>query len=291
MSSTDQKQSTNALLGLIGLNLVPLIGVLFGDWQSFDLIFLYWLENVMIGVFSLARMIVRPYGHPLDLIFPLLIAPFFVLHFGAFCWGHGTFVVSLFGPESLSGSDLTATALTTITDRGLLLPLAALATIHALDWLRDVRNRGLGADDLKALMLHPYRRIVVLHVTIIGAGFALGALDEPTVGLLALVLLKSASDIWHWRRDEAAEAAESNFRFSPEHLHEMREKFPRPMVKVNGEERTFDSFSEMRKSREVRMAQALMRLIGAAEEIKAMNAYFDLRIAEEERANAAAGGD
>jgi hypothetical protein len=289
LSATHQQNSATALLGLIVLNLVPLASVFIGDWQSFDLIFLYWMENVVIGAFSLARMVVRPYIHPLDLIFPLLIAPFFVLHFGAFCWGHGTFVVSLFGPESLAGSDLSNAALTAVTDRGLLLPLAALAAIHALDWFRDVRARGLGADDLKELMFKPYRRIVVLHLTILGAGFALGALDEPTVGLLALVLLKTASDIWHWRQDEAAGAAENTFEFSPHQLKEMQEKFPRPMLEVNGEERTFDSFSEMRDSREVRMAQALMRLIGAAKELKEMNAYFDLRVAEEERAKPAAG--
>ncbi len=165
----------------------------------------------------------------------------------------------------------------------MLLALAALAAIQALDWLRDVRTRGLGADNLKTLMIKPYRRIVVLHVTILGAGFALGALDEPTVGLILLVLVKSASDVWHWRRDAEAENANDTFTFTEKHLNEMRKKFPRPVVTVNGEERSFDSFTEMRQSKEVRMAQSLMRLIGAAEELKAMNAYFDLKIAEEER--------
>jgi hypothetical protein len=59
---------------LIGLNLVPLFGVLNWGWQTFDLIFLYWMENVIIGLFALARMVIRPYGHGLELAFPLFLA-------------------------------------------------------------------------------------------------------------------------------------------------------------------------------------------------------------------------
>ena len=283
MTSAARPTATATLIALVGLNLVPLAGVLLWGWKSFDLIFLYWMENVVIGVLTLGRMIVRPYSHPIDLIFPLFIAPFFVVHFGAFCWGHGSFIVSLFGPESLGTAGLQDAALTTIRESGLLPAVLSLAAIQVLDWIRDVRTRGLGADNIKVLMIKPYRRIVVLHLTILGAGFALGALDEPTVGLMLLVLVKSASDVWHWRQDAAAKNAEDEFTFSEKHLSEMRSKFPHPVVTVNGKERSFDSFAEMRRSREVRMAQSLMRLIGAAEELKAMNAYFDLRIAEEER--------
>ena len=44
---------------LIALNALPLYGVVAWGWQSFDLIFLYWLENLIIGAFTLLRMLVE----------------------------------------------------------------------------------------------------------------------------------------------------------------------------------------------------------------------------------------
>ena len=85
------------LLIICGLNLLPLCGVFLWDWQSFDLIFLYWMENVIIGAVMVMRMVARRYASPFELLFPLFLAPFFVLHYGMFCWGHGTLVISLFG--------------------------------------------------------------------------------------------------------------------------------------------------------------------------------------------------
>jgi hypothetical protein len=277
------RSRTVVITALVALNLVPLVGVLGWGWQSFDLIFLYWMENVVVGAFTLARMVVRPYGHPLELVFPLFIAPFFAFHYGAFCWGHGTFVVSLFGPEGLDGFDLAPTVLQVLAAPTMLFALVALAFIQALDWIRDVRDRGFGADSVKKLMISPYRRIVVLHVTIIAAGFALAALDEPLAGLVMLVLIKTWSDIWHWRRDaEQANQAEE-FVFTPEHLKQMQEKYPRPVVKVNGQEREFESFAAMKASNEFRIARALMRIIGASEELKAMSGYLEMKIEEEQR--------
>ncbi|MDH3417747.1 MAG: DUF6498-containing protein, partial [Gammaproteobacteria bacterium] len=43
---------------LIVANLVPLFGVLFLGWRVFDVIILYWAENVVIGVINVLRMIV-----------------------------------------------------------------------------------------------------------------------------------------------------------------------------------------------------------------------------------------
>lgn len=279
------RASPLALAALVVFNLVPLIGVFAWGWQSFDLIFLYWMENVVIGVFTVLRMLVRPYGHALELVFPLFLAPFFALHYGGFCWGHGTFVVSLFAPDNLQHSTLAATVLQVLSTDIMLYALASLALIQVMDWARDIRHRGLGADGVKDLMVNPYRRIIVLHVTILGAGFALAALDEPTTGLLLLVLVKSAADVWHWRKDNAAELAAESFSFTPAQLEEMREKYPSPQVTVNGEVRTFDSFAALKRSKEFRMAQALLRLVGAAGELKALTAYMDMKIAEEQGSN------
>lgn len=277
----NRTRDTADLALLVGLNLVPAVGVLAWGWRSFDLIFLYWMENLVIGGFALLRMVARPYGHPLDLIFPIALAPFFVLHYGAFCWGHGTFIVSLFGDGSLAHLGLLDVVPRVLASQWMALALLALVVLHAADWFRDSRNRGFGADGVKVLMVDPYRRIVVLHLTVLASGFLLTALDEPVAGLLVLVAVKTGSDIWHWRHEDRFVGVDDGFVFTNEHLAEMKAQFQEPKVVVNGEERRFDSFAELKASGEFRMAQTILRIMGASEQLKAMNAYLALKIAEE----------
>ena len=47
-----------SLVALIVANLVPLFGVLLWDWDVFLLLLLFWAENVIIGIFGIARLIV-----------------------------------------------------------------------------------------------------------------------------------------------------------------------------------------------------------------------------------------
>jgi len=47
---------TWSALALIGANLIPLIGVIFYDWDSRLVLALFWIENLIIGVFNLAKM-------------------------------------------------------------------------------------------------------------------------------------------------------------------------------------------------------------------------------------------
>lgn len=275
-----ERDTRLGLLLLVLLNAMPVAGVLYWGWKSFDLIFLYWMENVVIGLFTAARIVIRPYAHPLEAVYPLFIGPFFCVHYGMFTWGHGTFVVSLFGPE-MNGHELMPAVLAVLQSPYMLAAAVALALIQAMDWIRDIRQRGLGADSVKDLMVHPYRRIAVLHLTIIAGGFALAALDEPTAGLLILVLVKTGSDVWHWRQDGAREEAASPAEVAPEVLSKMAREYAEPKVTVNGEEKRFASFAELKASKEFRMAQAVMRMMGASRELKALSAYLDMKIAEE----------
>ncbi|MGD8927201.1 MAG: DUF6498-containing protein, partial [Thioalkalispiraceae bacterium] len=190
---------------LVLLNALPVYGVFEWGWKSFDLIFLYWLENIIIGVFMILRMVVRPYSHVVEFTLPVFMVPFFTLHYGMFCYGHGTFIVSLFGkglqPE-LAGMGIPEIIYPLIKTHHLFWPLFGLFAYQMLDWLRDTSERGLGSEGVMQLTTAPYRRIMVLHITILASGFALGSLNEPTVGLLLLVAFKTGFDIYHWQKDE-----------------------------------------------------------------------------------------
>lgn len=273
--------SRRTILLIIALNLLPIGGVLLWDWRAFDLIFLYWMENLVIGAFSALRMLARPYQHPLDLVFPLFLTPFFVFHYGAFCWGHGTFVMSMFAPSDAPHEGLFTAIMHSLQNTSMLMAVLALVALQLIDWLRDSYRHGFGSDGVKDLMVAPYRRIVVLHITIIFGGFALMALDEPTVGLLLLIALKVTSDVYHWGVDNSETEQDQTFELSDEQLQQMRDTYSEPKVTVNGEDRYFDSFAAMQASREFRMMRSVLRLMGARKEMKVIDTYLDMKISEE----------
>ena len=192
----EQSQQPNALYWIFALNAMPVFGVLFFNWHIFELVFLYWLENVVIGVFTFLKFVVRRYEHSVELLLPLVCAPFFLVHYGGFTAGHGVFVFALFGEDWAATSGLNTTsrlAWELFFEQGVAYALVGLIFMHAQEWRRDVAKRGLGADTMMGLMMAPYRRIIVLHLTILGSGFAFRELGEPLVALLLLVGLKTAS--------------------------------------------------------------------------------------------------
>ena len=44
------------VLFLIAVNLIPLFGVLFFGWSLFSIMFLYWIENGIIGFFNILKI-------------------------------------------------------------------------------------------------------------------------------------------------------------------------------------------------------------------------------------------
>ena len=271
---------------LIALNALPIYGVINWGWQSFDLIFLYWLENLIIGVFTVLRMLVRPYRHGVDLVLPLFFVPFFTMHYGMFCLVHGIFVFALFGPDGFATSGLTDPLLNiwpVLHHNNLFWAASSLLLLQLFDWLRDVRLHGLGFNSGRDLMVAPYRRIMVLHIALLASGFALGALHEPVAGLLLLVVLKTAFDIYHWKKDEAAEAGERKgvVDFTNAQLKELQAKFAEPEIEINGSKVRFNSFQEMKDSKHFRLMSSLMRFGGGSKNYRLLETFLDMKIAEE----------
>ena len=109
-------------------------------------------------------------------------------------------------------------------------------------------------------------------------------LDEPVAGLVLLVVLKTAFDLWHWRKDARADELAGVDVLSDEKISQLQRDYPEPVVKVNGKEIKFDSFKDMKASKEFRLAMSLMQFIGAGKDLKALNRYMDLRIEQESSA-------
>ncbi|WP_156917439.1 DUF6498-containing protein [Salinarimonas rosea] len=189
MKSPPRRPVLVSSAALVLANLVPLAGVLAGGWRVFDVLLLFWAENVVIGILNLARMaMVALRGERGG----LAMAGFFAVHYGIFTVVHGVFVVTLFGPPG--ASPIAGFAL--LLAPGLALPLAALAASHGLSFVVNFVVGGeMDRTTLGALMAAPYGRVVVLHVTIIFGGFAVEASGAPIVALALLVGLKILVDL------------------------------------------------------------------------------------------------
>lgn len=263
---------------LIALNTVPLYGVFQWGWKSFDLIFLYWIENLIIGFFMILRILIRRYSHPIELIMPLFLVPFFTLHYGIFCLVHGSIIINLFGkglPGEFAGMDIPEIILPFIQSQHLFWPIVALFIYQLVDWLRDSNERGLGRDGIKELTTAPYHRIMVLHVTIIASGFALGTLNEPLSGILLLIAFKTGIDIYHSNKAEKVAITTESNALDKKTKNKIKSFLDNPVIKVNGKEIRYNSFEELKTSKYYTLMQTMMRILGNANKMQEIESYIE----------------
>lgn len=183
---------------IIGGNAVPLLGVMLWGWSVFELMFLYWVENIIVGLLTIPLLFAAG-GREGKIAHGIGAAAFFVFHYGLFCMAHGLFVLDLFRPETTGE----------IYDGGILAPVMFL--IHAEPWngfywglagivlvqaIQLAQRWALQSHKKVAeVMLLPYPRMLMLHVTIIFGGLLAEALGQPVAALVFLIMLKTAFDL------------------------------------------------------------------------------------------------
>jgi hypothetical protein len=192
---------------LIAGNVPPLFCVLFLDWSVGDIVLLYWLENVIIGVINVLRIatadapIAQDDGTPAvgaGLARKLSLAGFFVVHYGIFCLVHGGFVVSIFGGDVLgiANPGLSDLAYFMLNDWVMLLAALGLALSHLLSFLLNFIGGGeYRRASPDQMMIRPYGRVMVVHVFIFVGGFLTRGHAAPVVVLIAFIMLKTAFDV------------------------------------------------------------------------------------------------
>jgi uncharacterized protein DUF6498 len=178
-------------VALVLANLLPLLGVLLGGWKLEQIMLLFWAESGVIAFYTVLKMILV--GRWLAIV----AGPFFLAHFGAFMAIHLLFIYDLFvrglrhaGPEPRA---LDALA-------GIFAPLwpalLALAVSHgisfAVNFLGRSEHRGV---TVSSLMQAPYRRVMVMQLTLIAGGWLLMAFRTPVPALAILVVLKIVADL------------------------------------------------------------------------------------------------
>lgn len=201
-----------SLSALILVNTIPIFGVFVWDWRVFDILFLFWAENLVIGAINVLRMATllvtqQAFG-------ALFTIPFFTVHYGGFCLGHGFFLFIVFGELMGSGGMLGSTdqAIDVLQLGTLALPIAALAASHFVSFIVNFLWAGEYRDaSIETLMFLPYPRIVILHVVIIFSGFIVVGIGQPLPALILLIVLKTIVDAGaHYREHKALQATQSH---------------------------------------------------------------------------------
>jgi hypothetical protein len=222
ISVTQQSRINLPLLALVLANLVPVFGVLFLQWNVGAIVVLYWTENLVVGLYTLLKMLLTGGRSALGLML------FFCLHYGGFCAIHGMFVLELtqFAGE-ISGELPTASwpgplvviqkilyfgqQILDAAPQEFIWACIALLLSHGVSFLLlFVGQQEYRRTTVNALMSAPYKRIAVLHIAVIAGGFLVVELGAPLGLLVALVALKTGMDIMlHNRSHRAASATAS----------------------------------------------------------------------------------
>jgi hypothetical protein len=199
------KRSLSYIL-VAGGNAVVLLGVLLWQWNIFDVFYLYWIENVVIGVITLIRLLAsgRRFGI-FGLIGALFMGAFFTFHYGMFTMVHGIFLIVFFLPEHMA-SVLSETVIFSEPLNLLFLPsilnmqgfgyiFAGILLVEIVYGARALIDDKREKRPINAIMGSPYGRIIVLHLTILFGGAVFLIMQVPAAAVTLFVVLKTLYDL------------------------------------------------------------------------------------------------
>jgi hypothetical protein len=201
------------VIALLAANAIPLFGVIFLDWDAFFIVLLYWSENIVIGFYTILKIVFSSVSHPAIHLGKLVLIPFFIIHYGGFTAGHGLFLLAIF-KEDIAKRVLedciwpfflifVELLLNVIKQMYLLIPLQmkfvilSLFISHGVSFVYHYLLKGeYKADKPPNLMASPYKRVIIMQFTILGGGFLAMTSGSPAVLLLTLVVLKTIFDVF-----------------------------------------------------------------------------------------------
>jgi hypothetical protein len=181
------------LLAIIFSNLLPIFGILFLGWSMGSVMILYWVENIMVGFFTVLKMAFAD-AQAGSGMGKMAIIAFFCVHYGLFCTVHGVFIAALFLPAFFRTWNWQALLME------LAIPILAMFISYSISFYQNyLKSEGYKYASLTNLMGEPYPRIVPLHMGIILGGFFIMALGSPIGVILVLVALKTGAEVLYYQ--------------------------------------------------------------------------------------------
>lgn len=201
------------------------MGVLALGWNVFDVLAVYWVESGVVGVLNVPKILLATgryegnatftvNGRPVDVSGPTDVDPdagpavhaenaslalFFCTHYGVFWVVHGVFV--LFGLPAFAGAPVGGIDVPGVALAGLTMLLS-----HGGSFLWNyVGNGEFRNVSAAGQMTEPYRRVFVLHLTVVFGASLVTVFGGATVLVVLLVVLKTGFDaVAHLREHRRA---------------------------------------------------------------------------------------
>ena len=185
-------RSKVALVSLILANLVPLVGVLYFNWNLATIIFLYWLESLVIGAINVPKLLItanhrgyiskflpnKPGSSPAyDAALAYLIIYFmFAL----------VVYVMMYRIVDMSTLDFKAA----------LYSFEVFIISHAISFFRNfLRDEEYKRNSVLYQFFAPYKRVLIIAAAVLAGSHLIERYDGALVAVVALIIIKIALDV------------------------------------------------------------------------------------------------
>lgn len=203
-----KKYFKNALLNpqsfsIYATNLIPILGVIYMDWDILYLIFIYWAESIFIGLFNVFKILIaqgetksnKGYSEKIGIGGRIFIAGFFTVHFGFFCYVQINILLGIFNTSALQSDSIWGLAEYLFSGDGGFVALGVLFASHLYYFISEYLIKGeYKTADPGVMMFVPYVRIFVQQFAAIFGGIFVTAFNLPILLLILLQILKTFGD-------------------------------------------------------------------------------------------------
>lgn len=197
------------LVSLLVANLVTIVMAVAGNWDLASVLFIYWAQSVIIGIFTVITLLdadtealaagmdrsIAGHGGSQKIstrsvgFYKCILAGFFAVHYGLFHWAYFSFIVEtgLFGPLNFS-------------DTGIWISCGLFFANHLYSFLYHRGSQPRGAVFLTEEFVRPYNRIIPMHLTIIFGSIIVLVLEFAGITtvmpvLVLFLVLKTYADL------------------------------------------------------------------------------------------------
>jgi hypothetical protein len=170
---------------------------LYENWDLLTIMFIYWCQSVIIGIFTFFKIIslknfsTEGYIGISSLLIrspsavKISLAAFFAFHYGFFHFVYYMFLIA--GPFLWAGSTLSFDSVTMV------LVIAIFFFNHLFSFLYNQKRDANKKKNIKKIMMFPYFRIIPMHLTIIFGSFFIIS-GAPQITLILFLILKTIAD-------------------------------------------------------------------------------------------------
>lgn len=193
-----------SLLILISSNLIVGILAIIFQWSLAYIVFIYWIENLIIGFINIFKMlfIKRVDNKGKENKYARFgLIPFFIIHYYGFCAAHGLFIFFLIAlpeiRETVPESHMLSYLKSILNSWEFIIAVGSIFISHlASFFLNYIRKKEFQKITLSEGMRAPYKRIIFVHVFIIAVGFFVVSQGYQAAWLMLLfVVMKTGIDV------------------------------------------------------------------------------------------------